>query len=658
MTTLSSPAQLAPPEPTRPRRSPRLTGYALSLATILLLSLLAAVWGDAHNGYRDSYYQAAVLSATKSWKAFFFGSLDSQSFITVDKPPLAFWLQALSARTFGVNYGTVLFPQALAAVAAVGVLARTVRLAFGKAAAVVAALVLALTPALVVVAHTNHPDMVLVLLLVLAAWGCTAAIRTGRMLPLVLAAVALGLGFNTKLLAAFIPLPALALAYLVAADRPLRSRIWRLTGAGGVLLGVSGAWMAIVQLIPAGSRPYIGSTSDNSELDLVFNYNGLGRIFGVSKPPPTPAGTGFLGTRPGLGRLFEADVAGQISWLLPLAVVALAAGLWLTRRAPRIDQARAGYLLWGGWLLVQFVVLSFAKGQWHAYYTVAMAPAIAALVGAGVATLVRQAGVGAAWWLGGGLAATTVWGMVLLHRTPQYEPWLPWAVGAAALVALAGLAYASGRGPSAGRLGLIAAGIGLVAALAGPTAYVITTDDQRYPLGLVQAGPLVASVLPPDILKALPTVSKQQQAPDSGLLAYLAANRGNARWLAAAPNAIAADQYIIATGQPVLAMGGYLGTDPPPTVDQLQALTRSGSVRFVLLPNLAAYGQQGGSQGKQGGSQGQRGAGSAATPRAYPPGPAGARDTWVRTYCAPVSPGTYGGTATAQQSLYDCVAAG
>jgi 4-amino-4-deoxy-L-arabinose transferase-like glycosyltransferase len=651
MTTVSTPA---------PALRRRVSGYGVGLTAVLVLSILLGVWGDSRNGYRDPYYDAAVLSATKSWRAFFFGSVDTNLFITVDKPPLDLWVMALSARLFGFGTASVLIPQALATTGAVAALAAAVRLAFGRVAALLAALVLALTPAMVVVAHANHPDALLVLPMMLAAWGCAAAIRSGRTWPLLAAGLALGLGFDTKLMAALIPLPALALAYLWAGPRPLRTRVLQVLGAGGTLLAVSAAWLVAVQLTPAGSRPYVGSTTNNSELSLVFDYNGLGRILGVSTTQPPGAGNGSLGTKAGLGRLFEADVAGQISWLLPFAAVVLVAGLWLTRATPRLDPARAGYLMWGSWLVLHFVVLSFAKGQWHAYYTVGMAPAVAALTGAGLVALVRQPDRTARFVLAGGLFATAAWDFALLRRTPDYLPWLPGLVAGTAVLTVAVLGLAVVRADLRVRLVAGAAGVGLAVMLAGPAAYAMTTVEQRRPLGLMQGGPLVPAVLPPGIVKTLAGASKQESGPDPKLVAYLVAHRGGTRWLAAASNAFTATPYIVATGQPVMAMGGYLGSDPPPTVAQLRRLIAGGDLRFVVLTNYAAYtgGQGNGQSGSQGnGQSNSQSSGQSAFNKQladYLGEAAAARDIWVRSHCKLVDASAYGGNRYGVDVLYDC----
>ncbi|MFL6076453.1 MAG: ArnT family glycosyltransferase [Mycobacteriales bacterium] len=608
------------------RKLPSLS-TALPLAAVLVVSLGFNLWGLSRNGY-DSYYAASVYSATHSWKAFFFGSLDTHSFITVDKPPLAFWAQALLARTFGFGTWALLLPEALAGVATVAVLYRTVQLVFGRAAGLIAALAMALTPVSVAVARSNHPDMVLTLLITVAAWGTVSAARSGRTWPLVGAGAALGLAFMAKMWAGLIPAPALALVYLAVAPVTVRRRLAQLAAAGGALVVLGGAWVLAVALAGAGSRPYIGASTDNTIWDVVWNYNGPGRVFsGTEDDAIKAAPHGFFGAPPGMGRLFAADVAGQLSWLMVIAAVGLVAGLWLTRRAPRTDLARASFALWGGWAVLHFLVLSFAKGSWHAYYTVAMAPGIAALTGAGIVTLARSRERWAGPVLALGLAATVGVDVVFLRRTPHYHAWLvPTLLVVAVLVALAGAATLAVRqGPAGGRLVAGAAALGLLGMLAGPAVYDVTTVRQREPAGLQQAGPYQKSVTPPVVWQAMPQIRKGGQAAfPAQLLAMLKAQRGHARWLLGVTDGPTSGALILATHEPVMDMGGYRGTDPALSAARLRGYVTRGDLRFVLLT----------------------------PPQAQPPKLVLDRDRWIRGHCASMNGGQPANPRT--PVLYDC----
>ncbi|GAA1991394.1 glycosyltransferase family 39 protein [Kitasatospora viridis] len=604
-----------------PDRTARRTGngYRIALLAILLLAAGLDLWSLSGTGF-DSYYGASAFSGAHSWKAFFFGSLDTGNFITIDKPPLAYWLESLTAHALGFGAFSVLLPQALAAVGTTAVLARTVRLVWGEVAALLAAAAFALTPVTVTMARSNHPDMVLTLLMTLAAWGWVSAVRTGRTAPLVWAGVALGLGFMTKMWAACLPLPALAVVYALAAPGPVRRRLAQLAAATAALVVVGGAWIAVVALTPAADRPYIGSTNGNSILQSFWDYNGPGRLFGADSPAsvlPPGVPDKVLGATPGLGRMFAPDVAGQIGWLLPLAAAGLAAGLWTARRAVRTDPGRAAFLMWGGWAALHLLVFSFAQGQWHAYYTVALAPAVAALAGGGLAVMIRHR---LALLTALGLGATVGWDLLLLDRTPHYLPWLRPAVGVVGAVAvlLAGAdlltTRLAGRTTNGRRFAAGAAAVAMAAALAGPAAYDVTTVRVGSPGGLSQAGPLQQPVLPTVVWESLPMILGKHQGLDPRMTGFLEQNRGKARWLLAVPDGPTAGTFILGTGQPVLDMGGFRGTDPALTADRLQALVASGELRFVLNgPPLGGV----------------------------RPDPVGvARSAWITAHCTPLGGGT------------------
>ncbi|HET9008475.1 MAG TPA: glycosyltransferase family 39 protein, partial [Actinomycetes bacterium] len=308
-----------------------------------LLGLLAAtallyLWALSASGWANDFYSAAAQAASRSWKAFFFGSSDASNFITVDKPPAALWVMGLSARLFGVGAWSLLAPQALMGVATVALLYATVRRWFGPAAGLLAGAVTALTPVATLIFRFNNPDALLTLLLVAGAYAVVRALEDGATRWLVLAGACVGLGFLAKQLQALLVVPAFALVYLAAAPGSLGRRLGQLAAAGAAMVASAGWWVAIVELLPASARPYIGGSQTNSILELTFGYNGLGRLTGDE--------TGSVGGGPGGGwgqtgwtRMFGAEVGGQVAWLLPAALLLLAAGLWLTRRAPRTNRA-------------------------------------------------------------------------------------------------------------------------------------------------------------------------------------------------------------------------------------------------------------------------------------------------------------------------------
>ena len=309
------------------------------LLALLLGTAVLYLWGLGASGWANTYYSAAVQAATKSWKAFFFGSFDASNAVTVDKSPLFLWPMALTARVFGVSSWSILVPEALEGVAAVGVLYLAVRRWFSAGSALLAGAVLALTPVAALMFRFNNPDAALVLLLVVGAYGMIRAVERGSTWWLVFAFSMVGCGFLAKMLQALLVLPAFGLVYLIAAPVSMWKRVWQLTAACAALLVSAGWWIAIVELWPASSRPYIGGSQHNSVLELIFGYNGFGRLTGNETGSVGGGGgqTGMWGPT-GITRMFGAEFGTQISWLLPAALILLVAGIVWRGTRPRTDR--------------------------------------------------------------------------------------------------------------------------------------------------------------------------------------------------------------------------------------------------------------------------------------------------------------------------------
>jgi 4-amino-4-deoxy-L-arabinose transferase-like glycosyltransferase len=512
-TTVIEPARRSSPPPGRLRRLVR--GPAAdpqwarpALFGLLALTALLYLWDLSRNGYANDFYSAAVQAGTKSWKAAFFGSFDSSSFITVDKTPASLWVDELSAKLFGFNSWSLLAPQAVEGVASVALLYAAVRRWFGPSAGLIAGAVLALTPAAALIFRFNNPDALLVLLMTAAGYAVQRALERDRTRWLVLAGLLLGFAFLTKMAQAFLVLPGFGLAYLWAGPARLGRRIWQLlAGLGGVIVG-AGWWIAIAQLTPAADRPYFGGSTDNNILELALGYNGFGRLDGSETGSIGGGGGGgsSFGGATGVLRLFQSDFGGQVSWLIPAALISLGALLWISRRAPRTSRVRSFALLWGGWLLVTGVVFSYMQGIIHPYYMVALAPAIGALVGVGAISLL-QSGLSI---VGRAVAAigvlvTGIWAYELLERTPAWLPWLRWTVllagvlGAISVVAVPELLRWTGRNRVAagGRrrapaLVYAPMALAIVAGLGGPLAYSLDTANTTYTGSIPSAGPAVA----------------------------------------------------------------------------------------------------------------------------------------------------------------------
>ncbi|MET9405435.1 glycosyltransferase family 39 protein [Streptomyces sp. NPDC002935] len=462
-------AEPAEPAPAAPR---------WSLPALLAILVLAAVlysW-NLSSADLNSFYSAAVLSGTQSWKAWFFGSLDAGNFITVDKPPFALMIMSLSCRVLGFGTWQMMAPMVAAALGTIWILHSCVKRVFGHPAATVAALVLALTPITVAINRDNNPDTLLVLLMVAAAALGLRATRDGRLLPLLGSAVCFGLAFNTKMLQAYIALPAVLAVYVYASRLGWAKKVRNLLLATVALAVASFWWAAAVSLVPAGDRPYIGGSTDGSAWDLIMGYNGLGRVLGGEGNGGGGGGGGggtFAGTA-GLSRMFNDILGGQISWLLPFAGIALVGGLVLCGRAPRTDVRRAALVLWGGWTVLHYLTFSMAEGTMHPYYTTALAPGIAALTGAGGVMLLgafRGSDARWQWVLPAGLAVTAIWAIVLLRRAADWNGWLWPAVGVVMALAITGLFLF--RSGNRARLLTASVAAAVVAALAGPAAYAV-----------------------------------------------------------------------------------------------------------------------------------------------------------------------------------------
>jgi 4-amino-4-deoxy-L-arabinose transferase-like glycosyltransferase len=594
---------LPPPTPS-PRSEPRWARWAL----VVLLTGTAALylWGLGGSGWANSFYSAAVQAGAKSWKAMFFGSSDAANFITVDKPPVALWVMDLSARLFGVNTWAILVPEALEGVAAVAVLYAAVRRWFGSVAGLIAGAGLALTPVAALMFRFNNPDALLVLLLTGAAYAMVRALEAGRTRWLILASTLIGFGFLTKMLQALLVVPAFALVYLIAAPTPLRRRIGQLLAAGVALVVAGLWWVAVVELVPAGSRPYIGGSQDNSVWNLIFGYNGFGRLTG--NEAGSVGGGGATGSRwgiTGLTRLFNADFGGQASWLLPAALILLVAGLALTWRAARTDRTRAALRLWGGWLVVTAAVFSFGEGIIHPYYTVALAPAIGALVGVGGTALwARRAEWAARVGLAAATAASALWAYVLLERSPSWNPWLAPVVVITGLAA-AGLLLAWSHVP--GPTSAVVAVVAVTVALAGPGAYTLATVATAHRGAIPSAGPAGAGATggPPGGFRGGGGGFRgggggiggllNASTPSAALTDLLEQNSNQYTWVAATVGSNTASGYQLATSLPVMAIGGFNGTDPAPTLAQFQRDVAQGKIHYFIAGGAAAAGGPGSS---------------------------------------------------------------
>ncbi|HWC83712.1 MAG TPA: glycosyltransferase family 39 protein [Pseudonocardiaceae bacterium] len=641
-------------------RTPRFRWPQAGLLGVLVLAALLCCWSLGDRGLQP-YYAAAVHSMSRGATTFLFGGYDPAGLVTVDKTPLAFWVQTAGVWVFGYHWWAIALVQAIEGVAAVFVLHRIVRRWAGEGVALLAALLLAISPVNTAIDRDNVSDALLVLLVLLAAYCLTRAVEHGRTGWLIGAGVLVGLGFTTKMLAAWVVLPALALGYLPAPVPP-RRKTAQLAAAGVVALAVSLAWPVFVSVWP-GQRPYIGSTTNNSIWQLIFGYNGFGRVFGT--------GTGSLGSLgntigsglagdPGPLRLLNSALAGQIGWLLPVAVGAvLGAVIWWLRTRGGSASQRSAWLLWGGWLVLTVLVFSFAGGIFHRYYTAELAPAVAVVTAAGLAACWRwyAAGQRAGLVLPLAVAATAVEAFAVLDQTPDWLPWLRVAIlvagSGSALVLLA--VFPGWRQTGVGLTPIAA--IGLAAMLAGPAAYSIDTAGQHWDLLSASdpsAGPSTVDVAAgvggalgtgpaARAYEAFMDGAQRITAGERQILAYATAHDNGAQIaLAVEGGTFGADPYLINTDANVAALGGYLGFDQTPTTGQLADWTNSGRLRFVLLPRVFLEISQ--AAARDGAAASTASAGEAITERIQ----------WTARHCAVVPPARIGAASATAGILFDC----
>ncbi|WP_245674107.1 ArnT family glycosyltransferase [Actinoplanes rectilineatus] len=656
------------------------------MVLLLLGTVVLYLWDLSASGWGNSFYAAAAQAGAQSWKAWLFGSLDAGNAITVDKPPAAMWIMGLSARIFGVNSWAILAPQALMGVASVYLLYAAVKRWFGPAAGLLAGAALAVTPVAVLMFRYDNPDALLVLLMTAAAYTTVRATETASAKWLALTGVLLGFGFLTKMMQAFLVLPAFALVYLVAAPAGTGRRIRHLLLAGGAMIVSAGWYIALVEIWPASSRPYIAGSTNNTLWELALGYNGLGRILGGSGNAGGGGGMGgggntAFGGSTGIGRLFGEAMGTEISWLLPAALIALVTVLAVTWTAPRTDRARAAALLWGGWLLVTGIVFSYMSGTIHPYYTVALAPSISAMVGIGARVLwLYRAELWARLVLASMVLATAGWGFVLLGRT-EWIPALRWVALAAGVVAALALAAPAAQ---LRRLAVVGVVAGLLSAGLGTAAYATVTVTVAHTGSIPTSGPSGTSGMSggpggggggtrgdrpdrtsgaesspedstssdgasapaptgtsgsgsssdsqssdsqssdsgqsPDGQSSDSAQSSDGQSQDGGAQAQGGGPGGGdggggmgggsssnselnallekttTTWSGAVSGATSAADLELATGTAVIALGGWDGSDPAPTLEQFQAYVGNGQITYYIA---------GGRGGGMGGGDGE-----------------------------------------------------
>ncbi|WP_328856942.1 glycosyltransferase family 39 protein [Williamsia herbipolensis] len=653
------------------RRPTSVVRDRIGLAVLLVGTAVLYLSNLAANGYANSFYSAAIQAGSVSWKAWLFGSSDAANSITVDKPPMSLWIPGIAVRIFGLNSWSILVPQVLMGVASVALLYLIVKKYVGATAGLLAGATLALTPVAALMFRFNNPDALLVLLMIAAVWATLKAIEDGRIRWMILTGVFVGFGFLTKQLQVFLVIPPLALTYLAFGQHTWIKRLGHLVAALAAMAVSAGWWVLAVTLWPKDSRPYIGGSQHNSILELTFGYNGFGRLtgnetgstggggarratseaaqgaFGAGFPGGAggPGGRGGIWGETGFFRMFQPEQGGEIGWLIPTALILGVAALVLAGRAARTNTTRALVAVMLLWLLTTAVTFSYMSGIFHSYYTVALAPAIAGLIGAGGVLCWRERD---RLWvrlvLAAAVVVTGVMSFVLLNRSPAFVPWLKVVV--VVLAVLAALGVLVTRIP---RIAAVVAAVAIVMGLAGPTAYAIDTVATAKSGSIISAGPQVkggfgpggmggrrggqrgafgpgafggfggqgqgqgpggqtpggqvrGGQTPPGMTPGAAnqgggTAARAEAfggmgGPGGGLLEgskptaemveLLENHASDYTWVAAATGSNSASGYQLATQKPVMPIGGFNGSDPSPTLAQFQQYVRDGKIHYFI----------------------------------------------------------------------------
>jgi 4-amino-4-deoxy-L-arabinose transferase-like glycosyltransferase len=599
----------------------RLRLHHLALAGVLVIAAVLDTHRLSQNGYGNIFYSAGDKSMLRSLHNFFFVSFDPGGLITVDKPPLALWLQALSARLFGFTPLSLLLPEAIIGVLSVALLYRVLARRLGGWAGVAGALALAVFPSFVAITRTNNVDALLILLMILSCDAALSACESGRWRTLLWSGALVGLAFNTKTLAAYLIVPGIALGYLLCAPGAWSRRLVQLLAAGAVMVLVSAAWMAVVELTPASKRPFVGSSTNNSETGLTFSYNGFGRVGGqTGGPGQIPVGAGGVGKRVAAGagtggagtganavhtskapappptflpngrernpiafggpvgplRLFGKGLGDQGAWLLPFALIGLLglAALVLGRRRERRDPRLALLIVLGGWLLVEAAVLSLSKGIVHPYYISALGPGVAAMFGAGTYAFAQFA-KRRDWRLFlllAAVAATVPVQLHLLHKA-HYMAWFT-----APLILAAALSLA------------LVAALALLRRELAPAALVLVLGALAIAPGVYSASNWLApvqSTFPAAGPRAAAGpggygVNEEHVNVDRALLRYVEGHGAGTRWSVLADASNTASPMILLGGE-AGSLGGFSGTDPALSGPGLGVLVETREARYVIL---------------------------------------------------------------------------
>lgn len=559
----------------------------IGLAVLLLGTAGMFLWGLDHNGWANPYYSAAAQAGSQDWKAFFFGSLDAGNLISIDKPPLSIWVMSLSVRLFGLNSWAILVPQALMGVATTWLIYKIIRRSHPAPSALLGGLIYASTPVVVLMSRYNNPEPLMGLLTVAAVYFVLKAIDDNRWSWYLLAGTALGLGFMAKQVQAFLPIPALVLAALLFGAGTLASRFLRLLGSLGALIVSGGWWMAVVDLTPAENRPFVGGSSTNSVVELTLDYNGLARFIQVPATDPGatagPANQVVTTYDGGLSRLFNGNFAPEAGWLLATALMCVLVLSVLGYVVPKTNKARAALLIGAMWFVTTFLILSFMGTMIHSYYVFSLAAPISIVVSMALTALWGQRSRFAVRLIGSTtVAAASYMNVRILAYGRDWPPYLVPMVIVLGLLATG--AWLRSRN-SRLTLGLVA--VSLVIAPAAANLHTINSSQEgTNPIsGPVSIDPRAISSHLQNVKLGRPAWALQVAfgaRPTPAVADLIEKVDQETTWPAATYTAQNAAQYQLQTSRPIMSVGGWLGTDPAPTLEQFKTLVADKKIAYFI----------------------------------------------------------------------------
>ena len=590
------------------------------LSGILLFSAFLYLFNLKQVGFGNIYYAAGVRSMSQNWHSFFFNSFDSAGFVTIDKPPFGFWIQAISVRIFGYNGFALLFPQALAGTLSVLFLYKIVAKYHGPAAGLISAFMLSTTPIFTALSRNNTIDMLLIFSLILAAWFILKACESKPFLNLAIAYIIIGIGFNIKMLQAYMVIPAFYLVYFFYARQKWPVRILHLFIATVILIIVSFSWVLTVDMLPENSRPYIGGSQTNKALELVFGHNGIRRIINLGRggsiqQPQTAVAQGGPGGQftwetgtAGIMRLFNYQLAGQISWLLPFVFFGFLLFFKKSKQKLFFDKS---IIFWLAWIIPMALFMSFTSGLFHRYYVAMMAPGIAALSGI-LLTIGWKNYREQTWhtWFLPIILTVTLLLQIIIQS--YYWPWFGWTVFIVlvlSLIIIGLIIYPKLKDQFQNQFLSLFTLCLIVFSLSFFQAIWSINVSFKKNINVVQPNAGPASLDKNNRGQAgfgsggIPAPGQGNRQSFSKLEEYLLSEFNGEKFIVATQSAKEGGQIIVNTGKPVMAMGGFSGNDPILNKEKLAEMVTNGELRFVLI------GQKGGRGGRQRQFQPQPGSG-------------------------------------------------